>query len=56
MACQLPLRPGALAKLTASDYDKRLKVVKVGQDNAGKDRRIHLRSEVAVTALARLAL
>ena len=40
--CQLPLRPGALAKLTAGDYDKRLKVLKVGQDKAGKDRRIKM--------------
>lgn len=40
--CQLPLRPGALAKLTVGDFDKRLKVLKVGQDKAGKDRRIKL--------------
>ena len=40
--CQLPLRPGALAKLTTGDYDKRLKVLKVGQDKAGKDRRIKM--------------
>lgn len=40
--CQIPLRPGALAKLTAGDYDKRLKVLKVGQDKAGKDRRIKI--------------
>jgi integrase len=40
--CQLPLRPGALAKLTVGDYDKRLKVLKVGQDKAGKDRRIKM--------------
>lgn len=40
--CQLPLRPGALAKLSAGDFDKRLKVLKVGQDKAGKDRRIKI--------------
>lgn len=40
--CQLPLRPGALAKLTVSDFDPRLKVLKVGHDKAGKDRRIKL--------------
>jgi len=40
--CQLPLRPGALAKLTAGDYDRRLKVLKIGQDKSGKDRRIKL--------------
>jgi site-specific recombinase XerD len=40
--CQLPLRPGALAKLQAGDFDKRLKVLKIGQDKCGKDRRIKL--------------
>ncbi|MDP1535027.1 MAG: integrase, partial [Rubrivivax sp.] len=40
--CQLPLRPGALAKLAVGDYDKRLKVLKIGQDKAGKDRRIKM--------------
>jgi integrase len=40
--CQLPLRPGALAKLRASDFDKRLEVLKIGQDKNGKDRRIKL--------------
>jgi len=40
--CQLPLRPGALAKLTVGDYDKRLKVLKIGQDKAGKERRIKM--------------
>lgn len=40
--CQLPLRPGALAKLTVGNFDKRLKVLKIGQDKAGKDRSIKL--------------
>ena len=40
--CQLPLRPGALATLTAGDFDRRLKVLKIGQDKSGKDRRIKL--------------
>jgi integrase len=40
--CQLPLRPGALAKLKAGDFDKRLKVLKIGQDKSGKDRRMKL--------------
>lgn len=40
--CQLPLRPGALAKLKAADFDRRLKVLKIGQDKSGKDRRIKL--------------
>ncbi|MCV2367019.1 tyrosine-type recombinase/integrase [Roseateles oligotrophus] len=40
--CQLPLRPGALAKLTAGDFDRRLKVLRIGHDKGGKDRRIKL--------------
>lgn len=40
--CQLPLRPGALAKLKAGDFEKRLKALKIGQDKSGKDRRIKL--------------
>jgi integrase len=40
--CQLPLRPGALARLEVGDFDRRLKVIKVGQDKSGKDRRIKL--------------
>lgn len=40
--CQLPLRPGALAKLTVGDFDIRLQVLKIGQDKSGKDRRIKL--------------
>ena len=46
--CQLPLRPGALAKLTVGDYDKRLQVLRVGHDKAGKDRRIKM-PEVTAT-------
>lgn len=38
----VPLRPGALAALTVGDFDRRLKVLKVGKDKAGKDRRIKL--------------
>lgn len=40
--CQLPLRPGALAQLRVGDFDKCLQVLKIGQDKAGKDRRIKL--------------
>jgi site-specific recombinase XerD len=40
--CQLPLRPGALAMLQAGDFDRRLKVLKIGEDKSGKDRRIKL--------------
>ena len=38
----LPLRPGALAALKVSDYDRRLQVLKVGQDKSGRDRKIKL--------------
>jgi site-specific recombinase XerD len=38
----LPLRPGALAGLTVANFDKRLGVLVIGKDKAGKDRRIKL--------------
>lgn len=38
----VPLRPGALAALTAGSFDKRLGVLTIGKDKAGKDRRIKL--------------
>ena len=38
----VPLRPGALAALTVASYDKRLKTLTVGQDKAGKDRKLML--------------
>jgi len=40
--CLLPFRPGAMAALTAGSYDKRLKVLTVGKDKSGKDRKISL--------------
>lgn len=40
--CQLPLRPGALAQLKVEDFDCRLRVLKIGHDKSGKDRRIKL--------------
>lgn len=43
----LPLRPGALAALTAGDYDKRLQVLKIGTDKHGKDRKIKLPAATA---------
>ena len=45
--CQLPLRPGALAKLKAGAFDRRLKLLKIGQGKCGKDRRIKLPSVTA---------
>lgn len=38
----VPLRPGALAALTVASYDKRLKMLTIGKDKAGKDRKIPL--------------
>ena len=38
----LPLRPGALAALTVSSFDKRLKTLKIGKDKNGADRKITL--------------
>jgi integrase len=38
----VPLRPGALANLTVSSFDKRLKVLIVGKDKKGGDRKIKL--------------
>ncbi len=40
--CLLPLRPGALAALTAGDFDKRTAELTVGKDKTGKARRIKL--------------
>ena len=40
--CLLPLRPGALAGLTAGSYDKRLQTLTIGKEKAGKDRKIKL--------------
>ena len=38
----VPLRPGAMAVLTAASFDKRLGVLTVGKDKAGQDRKITL--------------
>lgn len=45
--CLLPLRPGALAKLTAEDFDKRTAELTIGEDKNGKPRRIRLPVEAA---------
>jgi integrase len=44
----LPLRPGALAALMVGDYDFRLRVLRIGTDKSGQDRRIKL-PEVTAT-------
>jgi integrase len=38
----LPLRPGALAALNVAHFDKRLGVLTIGKDKAGRDRKIRL--------------
>jgi integrase len=40
--CLLPLRPGAIAGLTAGDYDKRTREITIGVDKSGEARRILL--------------
>ena len=49
----VPLRPGALAALTAASYDKRLKTLTIGKDKAGKDRKITL-PDITATFFAEL--
>ncbi len=44
----LPLRPGAVAGLTVQNYDKRLGVLTIGKDKAGRDRKISLPTSTAV--------
>ncbi|MEO5606699.1 MAG: integrase [Polaromonas sp.] len=43
----VPLRPGAIAGLTVSNFDKRLGVLTVGKDKAGRDRKITLPASTA---------
>ena len=43
----VPLRPGALAALTVASFDKRLGVLTIGKDKAGRDRRIKLPENIA---------
>ena len=38
----IPLRPGAVAALTVSNFDQRLGVLTIGKDKAGRDRKITL--------------
>jgi integrase len=40
--CYLPLRPGAVAALTVSDYQSQTSVLTIGKDKAGQSRRIKL--------------
>jgi integrase len=45
--CLLPLRPGALAALTAGDFDKRTAELMIGKDKTGKPRRIQVPADAA---------
>ncbi len=53
--CLLPLRPGALAGLTAGDFDKRTAELTIGKDKTGKPRRIQLPTEAAKLLAAQAA-
>lgn len=52
--CLLPIRPGALAALTAGDFDKRTAELTVGKDKTGKPRRVVL-PKAAASLLAEQA-
>lgn len=45
--CLLPLRPGAMASLSAGDFDKRTRELTIGKDKSGKPRRIIVPEGVA---------
>lgn len=45
--CLLPLRPGAMAQLTAGDFDKRTAELTIGKDKTGEQRRIKLPPDAA---------
>lgn len=45
--CLLPLRPGALAALTAGDFERRTFQLTIGKDKNGKPRQIKLPAEAA---------
>lgn len=45
--CLVPLRPGAMAALTVSDFDERLSTLRISTDKAGEGRSIKLPSGTA---------
>lgn len=45
--CLLPLRPGALARLTAGDFDKRTRTLTIGKDKHGRPRQIGVPQAIA---------
>lgn len=52
--CLLPLRPGALAALTAGDFDARRSELVIARDKAGAGRRILLPAETAALLKAQV--
>jgi integrase len=50
--CLLPLRPGAVARLTAGDYDKSTRELTIGHDKAGQGRRIRVPEDIALFFVA----
>jgi len=53
--CLLPLRPGALAALTAGDFDRRTSELTIGKDKSGRDRRIVIPADAAKLLTAQAA-
>ena len=53
--CLLPLRPGALAALTAGDFEKRTSELTIGEDKAGRERRIVIPADAATLLTAQSA-
>lgn len=45
--CLLPIRPGAMAKLTVGSFDERTAELTIGQDKHGQDRRIIVPADTA---------
>ena len=45
--CLLPLRPGALASLTARDFEKRTRTITIGKDKDDNPRQISLPTPIA---------
>lgn len=50
--CAVPLRPGALAGLTAGSFDPRLAVLTIAVDKSGRDRKITLPASTAAIFIA----
>jgi integrase len=52
--CLLPMRPGAIAELSAGNFDRRTAELTIGKDKAGKDRRIKVPEQAAELLSAQL--